>query len=334
MNDSGSSVKNNERLCKVGVSEFSPCPSNCREFLRESTWKDATLNGCLAFDKLEKFLEGSNSFSVGATAFQQAPADILENFSSQSEIGFDLIRYFLSISSPEQVKSTILEMDDSLLYRIVKEDYSIFQKLRKERKVFGTETNFLDSKAAQFWNSLPPDRISKFMLYCIREKSDYTFASRFLPLMPEESLLNLGKTAGLDIDEERNLYKGLEESLYEFPIQFTGLYSHLMDLFAEDPEIGIILSTMAGLVERKAFLIKAREEVLALIAETDKKNSHQAVLDYLNTLDQDAALEILSMLEESNHIGISEKNLLSAYIKREEGDFLFHVNRRPIYRMK
>ncbi|MFB5650166.1 hypothetical protein ACE5IS_05935 [Leptospira wolffii] len=334
MNENSFTSKSNERHCKIGVSEFSPCPSNCREFLREANWEEASNHGCLAFDKLEKFLEGTNSFSVGATAFQQASADILENFSSQSEIGFDLIRYFLSISSPEQVKSTILEMDDSLLYRIVKEDYKIFQKLRREKKVFGTEANFLDSKAAQFWNSLPSERISKFMLYCIREKSDCTFASRFLSLMDSEALLTLASSIGLTVEEERELYKGLEESLYEFPIQFTALYPHLLEIFAEDPEIHIILSTMAGLVERKEFLVKAREKVLALISETDKKNTHQAVLDYLNTLDQDAALEILSMLEEKDHIGASEKDLLSSYIKGEEGDFLLHFNRRPIYRVK
>ncbi len=327
-------AKKTERLCKAGVSEFSSCPSNCREFLRETTWAEASLNGCLAHDKLEKFLEGTNSFTVGATAFQQAPADILENFSSQSEIGFDLIRYFLSISSPEQIKSTILEMDDSLLYRIVKEDYKVFQKLRKERKIIGTEANFLDSKAAQFWNSLPSDRISKFMLFCIRDKNDCIFASRFLSLMSPKSLLLLRESLGLTIEEERELYKGLEESLYEFPILFTEIYSHLLELFADDPEIFMILSTMAGLVERKESLLKARENVLSLISETEKKNTHQVVLDYLNTLDQDAALEILSMLEEKDHIGSSEKSLLSAYIKGQEGDFLLHFNRRPMYRMK
>ncbi|TGK06965.1 hypothetical protein EHO59_02270 [Leptospira semungkisensis] len=322
-----------ERICVAGVSEFKACPSNCREYLRETNWDDSSRLGCLAFEKLEKFLEGNSSFSVGATAFQQAPADILENFSSQSEGGFDLVRYFISISSPDQVKSTILEMDDSLLYRIVKEDFKIFQKLKKEKKVFGTETNFLDSKATQFWNSLPPDRISKFILYCVRNKKDNLFAARFLSLMPTESLISLRKDSGLTREEEIELYRGLEESLYEFPIQVTGIYSHLMDLFAEDPEINIILSTMGGLVERKETLLQAREEILKIIDESDKKNSHQEILNYLNTLDKDAALEILTMLEEKNHLGNSEKILLSSYIKGEEADFITFA-KKPIYRMK
>ncbi|TGL61122.1 hypothetical protein [Leptospira sarikeiensis] len=322
-----------ERTCLAGVSEFKPCPSNCRDFFRVSNWDDSSDQSCFAFEKLEKFLEGGNSFSVGATAFQQAPADILENFSTQSEIGFDLVRYFLSISSPDQVMSTILEMDDSLLYRIVKEDFKIFQKLRKEKKVFGTETNFLDSKAAQFWNSLPPERITKFVLYCLRNKKDNIFAARFLGLMPPETLLTLRENLSLTKEEEIELYRGLEESLYEFPILFPGMYTHLLELFAEDPEIHIILSTMEGLVDRKKGLLKAGREVLRIIEASDKKNSHQEVLNYLNTLDKDAALEILGMLEEKNHIGISEKSLLSAYIKGEESEYIT-FGKRSVYRVK
>ncbi len=323
-----------ERTCLAGVSESKPCPGNCRDFYRESNWNDSGEQACFAFEKLEKFLEGVSSFSVGATAFQQAPADILENFSTRSEIGFDLVRYFLSISSPDQVMSTILEMDDSLLYRIVKEDFKIFQKLRKEKKVFGTETNFLDSKAAQFWNGLPPERISKFILFCLRTKKDNIFAARFLGLMPIETLLMLGETLRLSREEEVELYKGLEESLYEFPIRFPAIYPHLLELFSEDPEINIILSTMEGLVERKESLLRAREEVLKIIEESDKKNSHQEVLNYLNTLDKDAALEILGMLEEQNHIGFSEKSLLSAYIKGEESDFITFGRRQQVFRVK
>ncbi|TGK02958.1 hypothetical protein EHQ53_05695 [Leptospira langatensis] len=322
-----------ERICVAGVSEFKACPSNCREFLRETNWDDSSRLGCLAFEKLEKFLEGDSSFSVGATAFQQAPADVLENFSAQSEVSFDLVRYFISISSPDQVKSTILEMDDSLLYRIVKEDFKIFQKLKKEKKVFGTETNFLDSKAAQFWNELPSDRISKFILYCIRNKKDNLFAARFLSLMSTEALISLRESAGLTREEEIELYRGLEESLYEFPVQTPGIYSHLLDLFAEDPEINMILSTMGGLVERKVFLLKAIDEALQIIHESDKKNTHQEILNFLNTLDKDAALEILAMLEEKSHLGNSEKTLLASYIKGEEADFITFA-KKPTYRMK
>ncbi|EPG73072.1 hypothetical protein LEP1GSC058_3178 [Leptospira fainei serovar Hurstbridge str. BUT 6] len=264
---------------------------------------------------------------MGASAFHQAPSEILERFSSESEIGFELVGYFLLISSPEQVQATVLEMSNPLLYRIVKEEFKLFLDFKKERRVAKAIVNFLDSKMVQYWKSLPPDRISDFIVYCVRERNDSQFAAQFLHLLSADFLLDLKKKTGLTELEERKLFAGLEEGIYEFPIHVPEIYPLLLQMFTDDPEISLILSTMEALVDRKKVLINAGNSILKLLEDKENKNAHQAVLDYLHSLDKDAALEILSMLQENGHLSSSEKDLLSAYI-RGDGDFRRDFSRR------
>ncbi|PNV72608.1 hypothetical protein [Leptospira inadai] len=317
-----------ERSCEVGILISKPCPVNCRTNLRKNiSAVHHSEAGCLAHEKLEQFLEGKNSLTVGASAFHQSPSEILERFSSESEIGFELVGYFLMISSPEQVQATVFEMSNVLLYRIVKEEFKLFLDLRTERRAAKAIVNFLDSKMVQYWKSLPVDRVSDFIVYCVREKNDSQFAAQFLHLLPADFLLTLKEKTGLTDLEEKRLFAGLEEGIYEFPIQVPDIYPLLLKIFADDPEISLVLSTMEALVDRKKVLVNAGDSVLRLLQDKENKNAHQAVLDYLHSLDQDAALEILSMLQENGHLSFSEKDLLSSYIKRE-GDFRRGFSRR------
>ncbi|WP_039948635.1 hypothetical protein [Leptospira fainei] len=313
--------------CEVGIPISKPCPANCRTNLRKNISGIHSKVRCTAYEKLEQFLEGKNSLTVGASAFHQAPSEILERFSSESEIGFELVGYFLLISSPEQVQATVLEMSNPLLYRIVKEEFKLFLDFKKERRVAKAIVNFLDSKMVQYWKSLPPDRISDFIVYCVRERNDSQFAAQFLHLLSADFLLDLKKKTGLTELEERKLFAGLEEGIYEFPIHVPEIYPLLLQMFTDDPEISLILSTMEALVDRKKVLINAGNSILKLLEDKENKNAHQAVLDYLHSLDKDAALEILSMLQENGHLSSSEKDLLSAYI-RGDGDFRRDFSRR------
>ncbi|TGK11550.1 hypothetical protein EHO60_04410 [Leptospira fletcheri] len=301
--------------CKVGVPISKACPGNCRTDLRKD--KRLEKEDCKAVHKLEQLLYGQNTLSVGASAFHQAPAELLEEFSEESEIGFELVSYFLLISSPEQVQETVREMSNPLLYRIVKEEFDLFMMLRKAG---GRAANFLDSKMVRYWRKLPESRVVDFIMYCVRGRKDPEFASRFLYLLSGRSLLELRKQTGITVSEEKELYSGLQDSIYEFPIHFPEMYPRLMEIFSDDPEISIILSTMAALVERKEILIHSGEEVLRILGKTHKKLAHQSVLDYLLTLDQDAALEILSMLEENKHLSSSEKELLSSFLRKDDDD--------------
>ncbi|WP_010571317.1 hypothetical protein [Leptospira broomii] len=321
------STETKASACEVGILISKPCPVNCRTNLRKNISGIHSEAGCTAYEKLEQFLEGKNSLTVGASAFHQAPSEILERFSSESEIGFELIGYFLLISSPEQVQATVFEMSNLLLYRIVKEEFKLFLDLRKERRAAKAIVNFLDSRMVQYWKNLPVDRISDFIVYCVRERNDSQFAAQFLYLLPADFLLNLKEKTGLTDLEEKQLFAGLEEGIYEFPIHVPEIYPLLLRMFADDLEISLILSTMEALVERKKVLINAGQSVLKLLQDKENKNAHQAVLDYLHSLDQDAALEILSMLLENGHLSLSEKDLLSAYI-RGEGDFRRGFSRR------
>ncbi|PJZ69929.1 hypothetical protein CH373_13220 [Leptospira perolatii] len=307
-----------EIVCGAGIANSKPCPANCRSEIRNGKGASDPNFRCLAYEKLARFLEGKNSFTVGITAFQQAPAEVLENFSAQSDIGFELVRYFLSISSHEEVKSTILEMSDPLLYRIVSQEFTRFIELRKTKKGSEVGFHFLDIRSNDYWIGLPPERIVKFIEYSVKGERNTKLASQFLKLLSDEMLLDLQSYAELSEDDERELYLGLQDAIYEFPLVMPGIYQHLLSLFQENPEIHIVLSTMEALVERKAVLMQAGKVAIRLLTNASGKNTHQMVLDYLQTLDADAALEILAMLEERRKLSRSEKEMLASYIKKSE----------------
>jgi hypothetical protein len=77
---------------------------------------------CIAKYKLREFVFGKNTFTTAITAFQQCQPQIIEEFASENDSTMDLIRYFLTICEPEEVKEIVESMSNELLLKILEVD--------------------------------------------------------------------------------------------------------------------------------------------------------------------------------------------------------------------
>ncbi|AKP27397.1 conserved hypothetical protein [Leptospira interrogans serovar Manilae] len=294
--------------CKIGVSLGEPCPANCRQNLLHNEWSSEIRESCIAGEKMNAFAEGKAGINVGASAFLQALPFVLEDFISKGRVYLEILIYLLSIIEPEKVKEVIDSFSNKLLYKIIIYEYNIYQQTEDERKSLKKNASFLDLRENAYWGSLSPERICSFIAYCLKEAKDPEFASQFLTVLPSEAVSDLRNLAGLNVEEEKELYLSLKDGIYELPIQIPGIYRHILSLFEDDPEIFLILSTMEELVLRKQQIIESSHAILEKYKSG--KLNHQSLFGDLSVLELEISMEILGIFEEKEILGRSEKNLI------------------------
>ncbi|TGM09727.1 hypothetical protein EHQ76_01595 [Leptospira barantonii] len=301
--------------CRIGISFGEPCPTNCRQNLIPNEWSREIRESCIAGEKMNAFAEGKAGINVGASAFLQAHPLVLEEFISKGEVYFEVLRYFLAIIEPAKIKEVIEAFSNKLLYKIIIHEYNIFQQTEDERRRLKKTASFLDLKSNEYWSSLSPNRICSFIAYCLQEAKDPEFASQFLTVLPSEAVSDLKHLAGLDIEEEKELYLSLKDGIYELPIRSPGIYQHILKLFEDDPEIFLILSTMEDLVSRKQQIIESSHVILEKYRSG--KLNHQSLFADLSVLEPEITMEILGIFEEKGILGRSEKNLIKELLSKQ-----------------
>ncbi|MDI7181231.1 hypothetical protein [Leptospira santarosai] len=302
--------------CKVGTSLEESCLANCRQNLLPNEWSREIRESCIASDKMQAFAEGKVGINVGVSAFLQAHPLVLEEFISKGTVYFEVLRYFLTLVEPKKIKETVDLFSDKLLYKIIIYEYGIYQQTEDERRNLKKTASFLDLKSNEYWGSLSPKRICSFISYCLKEAKDPEFASQFLTVLPPEAVSDLKNLAGLNVEEEKELYLSLKDGIYELPIQSPGIYRHILQLFEDDPEIFFILSTMEELVLRKQQIIESSHIILEKY-ESGKLN-HQSLFKDLSALEPEITMEILGIFEEKGILGRSEKNLIKELLSKHK----------------
>ncbi|WP_228039690.1 transposase, partial [Leptospira borgpetersenii] len=131
-----------------------------------------------------------------------------------------------------------------------------------------------------------------------------------------EAVSDLKNLAGLNIEEEKELYLSLKDGIYELPIQSPGIYRHILKLFEDDPEIFLILSTMEELVLRKQQIIESSHVILEKYKSG--KLNHQSLFGDLSILEPEITMEILGIFEEKGILGRSEKNLIKELLSKHK----------------
>ncbi|EQA80516.1 hypothetical protein [Leptospira alstonii] len=295
------------------------CPPNCRQNLLPNEWSREIRQSCIAGEKMAAFAEGRAGINVGASAFLQAHPLVLEEFISRGDVYFEVLRYFLSIIEPEKIKEIIDAFSNKLLYKIIIYEYNIFQQTEDERKRLRKTASFLDLKSNAYWASLSSKRICSFIAYCLKEAKDPEFASQFLIVLPPDAVSDLKNIAGLNVEEEKELYLSLKDGIYELPIQSPGIYRHILALFEDDPEIFLILSTMEELVLRKQEIIESSHVILEKYKSG--KLNHQSLFADLSALEPEITMEILGIFEEKGMLGRSEKNLIKELLSKHNKGF-------------
>ncbi|MDV6234217.1 hypothetical protein CH379_001045 [Leptospira ellisii] len=314
----GNCLDNTSKIrCKVGTSLNEPCPANCRQNLIPNEWSTQIRESCIASEKMNAFAEGKAGINVGASAFLQAHPLVLERFIAKGDVYFEVLRYFLSILEPEKIKEVIDAFSNKLLYKIIIHEYNIFQQMEDQRRKEKKTVAFLDMKGNDYWKSLSPKRISSFIAYCLQDVKDAEFASQFLTILSPEAVSDLKHLAGLSVEEEKELYLSLKDGIYELPIRSPGIYRHILNLFEDDPEIFLILSTMEELVSRKQQIIESSHVILEKYRSG--KLNHQSLFADLSVLEPEITMEILGIFEEKGILGRSEKNLIKELLAKQKG---------------
>nr|WP_036094466.1 hypothetical protein [Leptospira weilii] len=308
--------KETKICCKIGTSIGEPCLANCRQNLLPNEWSREIRESCIAGEKMQAFAEGKIGINVGASAFLQAHPLVLEEFISKGPVYFEVLRYFLTLIEPQKIKEAIDSFGNKLLYKIIIYEYGIYKQTEDERRSLRKTTSFLDLKSNAYWSSLSPKRICSFISYCLKEAKDPEFASQFLTVLPSEAVSDLKNLAGLNIEEEKELYLSLKDGIYELPIQSPGIYRHILQLFEDDPEIFLILSTMEELVLRKQQIIESSHVILEKYKSG--KLNYQSLFGDLSVLEPEITMEILGIFEEKGILGRSEKNLIKELLSKHK----------------
>lgn len=322
-----------EKQCLIGTKLKEPCPKNCKSVVSSNSWAKFTLSSCIAVDKLEAFLESRTTLNTAMTAFQQAHFTIIEEFLNSSDAALDLIRYFLSISSSNQVVELIENLTNPTLYRIVKMEFENYQKIEIDLKSKKRRHPFFELKSNAYWQKVSFLKICELLVYIIREKKDYAFAAQFLTLLPTGVVSDLQKFTGLSLEEEKELYLSLKDAIYELPIQNPRIYDHMMQLFADDPEIYLILSTMEELVKRQKQIAEITDQLVEYYEKHNFELSIQSIYSELYGMPIELVFEVLNALREKQIITESHKNVILELMEKKSidliGELRYELKQQP-----
>lgn len=308
--------------CLIGIGLLEACPKNCKSVLKNN---DSFINlqkTCLGTGKMNAFLEGKSTFNVGISAFYQTSPELLNNFIAERAENLELVSYYLSISESEKVTDIVEGLSDAVLFRLFEENYNNFLKLKKDYEKNQRIKNFFQIKSNRFWQGVGFDKICKLIVYAIRERHDFELASQFLVLLPTGVISGLQKFTDLTPEEEKNLYMGLGDSIYELPISNPSVYPHMMKLLEDEMEISLVLGTMEELVKRQEKILQITTNLIEYYEEHSFGLSIQHIYSELNGLEPELISEILGQLKERSVISESQKDMLNMVFQKGNINFL------------
>ncbi|HMV79110.1 MAG TPA: hypothetical protein PL048_03305 [Leptospiraceae bacterium] len=312
MNQSNSKAQGK---CFLDTGLYESCIGNCKSVLSYNTWLGNLESLCIARKKLDEFMEGSNTFSVAISAFTQCQPAILDIFASKSEAALDLIRYFFSISEPEETRQIAEKMSNEILYRILAKDYENFVNIQKMVDRRKAAVNYFAVKSSAFWKLMSQERLCSIIVFLVRDVHEYKLAAQFLMILSPEVISQFTKFTNLSEDDERNLFLALEDNIYNIPLVSPKIYGHMLELFKDEFEIFFVLETMGPLVKRRAEIEDISMSFLRYHKRTGQKLSIQWIYSELFGLEYELVVEILNQLMENEFITLSEKHTLQALLK-------------------
>ncbi|MCE9499926.1 MAG: hypothetical protein K8R21_05430 [Leptospira sp.] len=311
-----------EKKCPVDTTIREQCLKNCKSVFAGNQWGTRLREECFAKEKLREFIYGHSTFSIALSAFLQAQPDFIAEFCGEGDVELDLIRYFLSICIPEDVREIVENLSNEILFNIIRVDYANYLKIRSDMGRNKFEKSYFLMKSNRYWSQIPQKKMCSLISYLIRDKKDPKLASQFLVILPSSLISNLNINAGLSEDEERELYLALGDNIYELPLISPASYEHMTELFRDNIEIHFILETMAELVHRKALVLKTTETLVTYYNKTGDKLTIQSIYSELYGLELELIMEILNQLREGNVITPAEKLSLQKIFEEGGIDFI------------
>jgi hypothetical protein len=308
-------TKGSERKCFLDTTINQVCPANCRGVLKENKWMTNINQICIAKWKLREFVFGKNTFTTAVTAFQQCQPQIIEEFANENDATMDLIRYFLTICEPEEVKEIVESMSNELLFKILEVDYENFLNIKKTSSRVKGPINYFSMKSSRYWKNISQLKLCEMIVYLIKEKTMYTLAAQFLMILSPDIISQFNKYTNLSEDDERELFLALEDNIYNIPLISPKIYQHMLDIFKDNFEVFFILETMGALVKRRAEIDDITNSFIKYYKKSGQKFSIQWIYSELYGLEYELVMEVLSQLAESQYITLSEKVTLQALLK-------------------
>ncbi|MCB1177697.1 MAG: hypothetical protein KDK36_08980 [Leptospiraceae bacterium] len=304
------------KKCFLDTIVFQVCPSNCRSMLNQNKrWLGNVNNICIAKSKMREFVFGSSTFTVAVSAFLQSQAEIIDEFCAESAETLDLVRYFLNICEPEEVKDIVEYLSEETLYKILASDYENYLNIRKMVGKNKVAQNYFGMKSSRFWKMVSQEKICNIIVYLIRNKSMYQLAAQFLMILSPDVISQFDKYTDLNEEDEKNLFLALEDNIYQIPLISPKIYEHMMNLFQDNIEIFFVLETMGELVKRRAEIENVTQSFLKYQNKTGQKLSIQWIYSELFGMEYELVVEVLNQLTETNYISPSEKFTLQALLK-------------------
>ena len=304
-----------ERKCFLDTTIHQACPSNCKTVLKENKWLSGSGKLCIAKNKMNEFVYGKNTFTAAITAFQQAQPGVLEEFARENESTMDLIRYFLTICEPEDVKEIVESLSNELLYKILEVDYENFLSIKKTAAKTKGPQNYFSMKSSRYWKSISQEKLCEMIVYLIKEKTMFKLAAQFLLILSPDVISQFSKYTNLSEDDERELFLALEDNIYNIPLISPKIYQHMLDIFRENFEVYFILETMGALVKRRGEIDDITNSFIKYYKKSGQKFSIQWIYSELYGLEYELVMEVLSQLAENNYITLSEKLTLQSLLK-------------------
>lgn len=309
--------------CFLDTVVFDVCPENCRSVLSDNkNWIGNISKICVAKAKMREFIYGTNTFTVAISAFFQAQPEIIDEFAKEDNSTLDLIRYFLNICEPEQVKDVVEEMSNEVLFKILALDYENYLNIKKLLGKNKVPPTYFGMKTSRFWKLISQEKICSMIVYLIREKQIYQLAGQFLMILSPEVISQFDKYTDLSEEDEKNLFLALEDNIYQIPLISPKIYDHMLKLFQDNFEIYFVLETMGELVKRRAEIEDIVHSFINYQKTINQKLSIQWIYSELYGLEYELVVEVLGQLAENNFITLSEKNTLQALLKTGSLDAL------------
>jgi hypothetical protein len=301
---------NKEKTCFLDTTVHTICLDNCHPILEGNGWSERLGGTCIAKDKLMMFMDGTTTFNVAVSAFYQIQSRLLEEFIGGNSSQVEFINYLLSISDPENGAKVIDRLSDKALYSIFKMEWDNVHELRSTMGKINLEKNYFNLKSNRYWKKVKHQRVVQFMAYLIRNRNESVLASQFLVILPPSIVPKLNELTGLSVEEEQGLYRALGDNIYELPIQSPKIYGHIMNLFADDFELSMILGTMEELVKRQERILDTTQKIFEKYGAQSKELDIQAVFNELDGLEMEFIIEILNQLKEKLVLTDSQKDTL------------------------
>jgi len=310
------------KKCILQTSLNESCPKNCKNIIQDILPPQSSDEKCIAKEKMNAFLEGETSFSVGISAFYQASNHTIERFISQRKENLELVSYYLSISDPEKVSSIVEELSEETTFQIFYESYTNYLKLRDNYREGNRIKNFFHLKGNLYWQHVDFKKICNLMRYIVSEKKEYSLAAQFLILLPTAVVIRLQDYISLKDDEIRNLYLGLGDSLYELPVKNPGVYPYMIQILKDEADIFPVLSSMEELVKRQEKILLITDKLIRYYETHSFGLTIQHIYSELNGLETELVSEILTQLQQREVLSDSQKDMLNMIFQKGSVDFL------------